>query len=370
MLRSTARITARVLSLSLVAVAAPVLALMTAETASAHGNVSDPPARNFRCYQTWYGNHQDPSMPTVDPMCDYAWDNQPGAMYNGNGLFKENVAGNHQAALPDGTICGGNNSGYTTMNRVGPWIPTKKPTTFTLNLRDDSQHGADYLKIYISRQGYDPKTQPLKWSDLQLVKTTPRFAPANNYQTEVSVPGMTGHHVLFTIWQASHLDQSYYLCSDVDFGGGTSTPTEPTPTPTPTPTATATPTPTPTPTPTATATPTPTPTTSTPASAGCSDLPPRQPVGRRVPGRRHRQGRQLGDPQLDRHVDVAERSTLDEPLERVCDAERQPGDREEPQLERQPRGRWQHDVRRSGKLERQQRHSDAELQRGLSQPTE
>ncbi len=270
MLRSTARITARVLSLSLVAVAAPVLAVMTAETASAHGNVSDPPARNFRCYQTWYGNHQDPSMPTVDPMCDYAWDNQPGAMYNWNGLFKENVAGNHQAALPDGTICGGNNSGYTTMNRVGPWIPTKKPTTFTLNLRDDSQHGADYLKIYISRQGYDPKTQPLKWSDLQLVKTTPRFAPANNYQTEVSVPGMTGHHVLFTIWQASHLDQSYYLCSDVDFGGGTSTPTEPTPTPTPTPTATATPTPTPTPTPTATATPTPTPTTSTPASAGCS----------------------------------------------------------------------------------------------------
>ncbi|WP_342447641.1 lytic polysaccharide monooxygenase [Micromonospora sp. S4605] len=27
----------------------------------------------------------------------------------------------------------------------------------------------------------------------------------------------TGHHIVFVIWQASHLDQAYMWCSDVDF---------------------------------------------------------------------------------------------------------------------------------------------------------
>ncbi|MGO4423542.1 lytic polysaccharide monooxygenase, partial [Streptomyces sp. MCAF7] len=27
----------------------------------------------------------------------------------------------------------------------------------------------------------------------------------------------TGRHVVYTIWQASHMDQTYFLCSDVNF---------------------------------------------------------------------------------------------------------------------------------------------------------
>ena len=45
----------------------------------------------------------------------------------------------------------------------------------------------------------------------------------------VSVSGRTGRAMVYTIWQASHLDQSYYFCSDVRFPGG---PTEPTTPPT------------------------------------------------------------------------------------------------------------------------------------------
>ncbi|MBQ1016132.1 cellulose binding domain-containing protein, partial [Micromonospora sp. M51] len=37
---------------------------------------------------------------------------------------------------------------------------------------------------------------------------------------------------VYTVWQASHFDQSYYLCSDVDFGGGSTTPPPTTPPPT------------------------------------------------------------------------------------------------------------------------------------------
>jgi chitin-binding protein len=35
--------------------------------------------------------------------------------------------------------------------------------------------------------------------------------------SNVTAPGRTGRHVVFTIWQASHMDQAYYICSDVNF---------------------------------------------------------------------------------------------------------------------------------------------------------
>ncbi len=81
-------------------------------------------------------------------------------------------------------------------------------------------------------------------------------------QIPANAPGRTGRHIVYTIWQASHLDQSYYLCSDVDFGG--SGPTTPPPTSTP-PTSTP---PTSTP-PTSTPPTSPPPTTPNPAG-GCT----------------------------------------------------------------------------------------------------
>ncbi|GAA5207250.1 hypothetical protein GCM10023323_22010 [Streptomyces thinghirensis] len=27
----------------------------------------------------------------------------------------------------------------------------------------------------------------------------------------------SGHHVILTVWKASHMDQKYFLCSDVNF---------------------------------------------------------------------------------------------------------------------------------------------------------
>jgi chitin-binding protein len=172
--------------------------------------------------------------------------------------------------VPDGKLCSADNPIYAAADVPGPWKTTAKPYDFPLTLTDPSNHGADYLKIYVTKQGYDPTTEPLTWADLELIKTTGRYGPTSPYKTDVSIPrDRTGHHVLFTIWQASHLDQPYYQCSDIQLGGGpTPTPTvTPTPTPTPTPTVTPTPTPTPTPSVTPTATPTPTPTAGT---AGCT----------------------------------------------------------------------------------------------------
>ncbi|MEU8117969.1 lytic polysaccharide monooxygenase [Spirillospora sp. NPDC049024] len=127
-----------------------------------------------------------------------------------------------QAAIPDGQLCsGGQTEGgrYRSMDAVGPWTTTDIGTTFTINLYDQASHGADYIRVYVTRQGYDPLTRPLRWSDLELVRETGRYAPSNNYVVaDVSAPGRSGRHVVYTIWQASHMDQSYYICSDVNFG--------------------------------------------------------------------------------------------------------------------------------------------------------
>jgi chitin-binding protein len=206
--------------LTVVASAAALCTTALAAPASAHGSVVDPPSRNYGCLERWGSDHLNPNMAQTDPMCAQAWQADPNAMWNWNGLYRENVGGNHQAAVPDGQLCsGGRTQGgrYAAMDAVGNWIAANKPRQFTLNLRDEARHGADYLRIYITRQGFDPTRQALTWGNLELVTTTGRIAPAGNYTAQVNAGSRTGRHVVFTIWQASHLDQPYYICSDVNF---------------------------------------------------------------------------------------------------------------------------------------------------------
>lgn len=202
------------------AFAAMLCLIPWADSAAAHGSIVDPASRNYGCWDRWGSDHLNPRMEQEDPMCWQAWQDNPNAMWNWNGLFRENVRGNHQAALPNGQICsGGNTEGgrYRSMDAVGPWKTTDVGSNFTIHLYDQASHGADYFQVYVTRQGYNPATQPLTWNDLELVHTTGRYAPSQNISFPVTANGRSGHHVVLTIWQASHLDQSYYLCSDVNF---------------------------------------------------------------------------------------------------------------------------------------------------------
>ncbi|MCP2167494.1 lytic polysaccharide monooxygenase auxiliary activity family 9 protein [Goodfellowiella coeruleoviolacea] len=189
-------------------------------SASAHGSVTDPPSRNYGCWQRWGSNFQDPSMATKDPMCWQAWQADPNAMWNWNGLYREGVAGNHQAAIPDGQLCsaGHTQSGrYNALDKPGNWTAAQKSRNFTLNIYDQALHGADYYRVYVTKQGFDPTTQPLGWGNLELVAQVGKTPPTSNFTINVNAPGRTGRHIVYTIWQASHMDQSYYWCSDVIF---------------------------------------------------------------------------------------------------------------------------------------------------------
>ncbi|WP_158854009.1 lytic polysaccharide monooxygenase auxiliary activity family 9 protein [Saccharothrix deserti] len=219
-----------------------LLVVLGAGSASAHGAVSDPPSRHYGCYHRW-PNGPSQQMATEDPMCYQAWQADPSAMYNWNGLLRDGGGSDHQAAVPDGTLCSGGltfNGRYAAMDKPGAWIAPNRPSRFTLNLNDTSSHGADYIRVYSTKQGFDPKTRTLRWSDLDLVGQTGRIPTGTRTPVEVNAPGRTGHHVLFTVWKASHADQSYYACSDVNFTDGGTGPTTTTTTPTTTTTTTTT----------------------------------------------------------------------------------------------------------------------------------
>ena len=205
-----------------VAVLAAAAALLVglAPTAGAHGSATDPPSRNYGCWQRWGSDFQNPEMATLDPMCWQAWQADPNAMWNWNGLYREQVAGNHQAAIPDGQLCSGGRTQaprYNALDAVGDWKAADKPRNFTVNVYDQALHGADYYLVYITKQGFDPLTQPLRWSDLELVTQVGKTPPQNNTLIPVDAGNRTGRHIVYTIWQASHMDQSYYFCSDVNF---------------------------------------------------------------------------------------------------------------------------------------------------------
>ncbi|MBB0231666.1 cellulose-binding protein [Streptomyces calidiresistens] len=191
-----------------------------AEPAAAHGSIVDPAARNYGCWLRWGHDHLNPNMANQDPMCWQAWQDNPNAMWNWNGLYRDNVRGNHQAAVPNGQLCSGGrteNGRYRSMDAIGNWQATDINSNFTVRLYDQASHGADYFRIYVTRQGFDPTRQALNWSDLELVRETGRYAPAQNISINVNAQNRRGRHIVYTVWQASHMDQTYYFCSDVNF---------------------------------------------------------------------------------------------------------------------------------------------------------
>ncbi len=218
------------------AIAILLLTTLQANVAQAHGSTVDPMSRNYSCWYRWGSDFQNPNMATQDPMCWQAWQAEPNAMWNWNGLFREGVAGNHQAAIPDGQLCsaGHTQSGrYNAMDALGDWKAQSISNNFSVKLLDQAGHGADYIRVYVTKQGYNPLTQPLTWGNLELlgqIGNTPAaqwtVESSGGYSVKINAtaPGRTGRHIVYTIWQASHLDQSYYFCADVNFGGATSSP--------------------------------------------------------------------------------------------------------------------------------------------------
>lgn len=208
--------------------AAGLVAVAGTAPAQAHGNVSDPMARGYRCLTLYGGNHQSTAYQASDPMCWNAFQKSPNAMWNWNGMLVDGLAGNY-TRITD--ICAaGDNARYGVLSEPGNWIPTDKPARFRLTLADQASHGADWIRVYISKDGFNPQTSRLGWGDVVQIAETGLIPTSGNtaadpsvggssYALDVDASGHPGRRVLFTHWKASHSDQTYYLCSDVNITG-------------------------------------------------------------------------------------------------------------------------------------------------------
>ncbi|MCA2218739.1 lytic polysaccharide monooxygenase auxiliary activity family 9 protein [Jidongwangia harbinensis] len=203
---------------ALVLLVALLAGIMTVPgTALAHGTVVSPATRAYQCWQAWGNNHTNPAMQQQDPMCYQAFQANPDTMWNWMSALRDGLGAQFQARTPDGQLCSNGLSRNNSLNTPGAWKTTPISNNFTVRLQDQASHGADYFRVYVSKNGFNPTTQRLGWGNLDLVATTGRYAPAQSISFNVSTSGYTGQHIVFIIWQASHLDQAYMWCSDVTF---------------------------------------------------------------------------------------------------------------------------------------------------------
>ncbi|BCB87442.1 hypothetical protein Psuf_047550 [Phytohabitans suffuscus] len=188
-----ARRTATVVFATLILLATALVS--TAGTASAHGSAIGPESRNYGCWKRWGSDFQNPAMATQDPMCWQAWQADSTAMWNWNSLYRDNVGGDHQGQVPDGQLCSGGQTGgtrYAALDNPGNWRAANLSTSFTWRMHDQALHGADYIRIYVTRQGYNPLTQRLRWADLELRHDTGRILPGvGTRETDPVLNGVT-----------------------------------------------------------------------------------------------------------------------------------------------------------------------------------
>jgi chitin-binding protein len=219
----------RMLALVSAIVAAVAVSAAVPVAAQAHGNIIDAPSRNFGCWQRWGTNHMSPDMQAQDPMCYQAWQANNNTMWNWMSLYRNGMGGNFQAAVPDGKLCsinGAEGGLGNSLDAVGNWTAKDVSRNFTVTLHDQASHGADFVRVYVTKASYNPLTQPLGWGHLDLVASvgntpaarwTSATSPNNGVQLKINgAAGHSGRAIIFTIWQASHQDQTYFFCSDVN----------------------------------------------------------------------------------------------------------------------------------------------------------
>ena len=192
----------------------------------AHGAMEVPINRTYSCFQ------EGPEAPKT-AACQAA--RQVGgtqAMYDWNGINQNPQGDNHQAVVPDGTLCGGGKAEFKGFNlarrdwRTTSIVPDANGN-YEFIYKATAPHATKYFKFYVTKNGWNPDL-PLKWSDLELFGTVngnPQQDAAKRYHMTLKLPqGKTGQHIIFNVWKRSDSEEAFYSCSDVSFGGGDAAP--------------------------------------------------------------------------------------------------------------------------------------------------
>ncbi|MEU4411143.1 lytic polysaccharide monooxygenase [Streptosporangium sp. NPDC023963] len=220
-----------------------LFALLPSTAAVAHGSMSNPPSRAYVC------KTEGPETPKSEACKAAVAAGGTQAFYDWHEVSRLEAGGNHRQIIPDGQLCGAGRDKYRGLNLArADWPATSvSPGPLTVTYHATAPHANSNFEFYITKQSWSP-TQPLRWSDLEHIRTFNNQNPTQFTDWTINLPQRSGRQLIFSIWQRIvGSTEAFYTCSDVNFGGTNPNP-DPTPTPTVTPTRTPTPTPTPTPT--------------------------------------------------------------------------------------------------------------------------
>ncbi|MFE7776709.1 lytic polysaccharide monooxygenase [Streptomyces sp. NPDC057445] len=188
---------------------------LAASPAVAHGSMTDPVSRVSACYA------EGPESPRSAACKAAVAASGPQAFYDWNEVNIANAAGNHKQLIPDGKLCSAGRDKYKGLDLPRADWPASKlvPGGHTFRYKATAPHKGSF-ELYITRDGYDP-SKPLKWSDLEakpFAKVTEPRLVKGEYVFDGTVPGKSGRHLIYSIWQRSDSPEAFYTCSDVVFG--------------------------------------------------------------------------------------------------------------------------------------------------------
>ncbi|WP_261987163.1 lytic polysaccharide monooxygenase [Actinomadura sp. HBU206391] len=204
--------------------------VLMAAPASAHGAMMVPGSRTFLCWKD--GLSPQGNIVPQNPACAAAvatsGDN---SLYNWFSVLRSDGAGRTRGFVSDGQLCSGGNPNFTGFNVARADFPVTHLTSGArLNFKYNKWAAhPGWFYLYITKDSWSP-TRPLAWNDLEeqpfLVADHPADTGAvgsvdGNYYWSGNLPsGKSGRHIIYSVWQRSDSNETFYGCSDVVFDGG------------------------------------------------------------------------------------------------------------------------------------------------------
>jgi predicted carbohydrate-binding protein with CBM5 and CBM33 domain len=208
------------------AIAAVWVVSTDSRSAEAHGSTQVPASRVYSC------RFEQPDS----PMCAAARSADPQAIYDWMEVNIGDADGRHQQLIPDGELCSAGRDKYAAFDRPGEWPVTHLTRNaagqYDVVYTNTAPHATAYYRLMLTREGFDARTDTLRWADLEQVYDSGPLAASPENRFTVSLPTRREPAILYVIWQRSDSPEAFYSCSDVTIGGGgaggTPPPTAPT----------------------------------------------------------------------------------------------------------------------------------------------
>lgn len=214
-------------------VAGMVMSLVVSSgAASAHGATMNPGSRTYLCYK--HSRSSTGEIKPTNPGCKAAFD-KAGATpyYNWFAVLRSDGAGRMAGFIPDGKLCSGaatvyDFSGFDIARADWPVTHLTAGGSIQVRYNKWAAHPGRF-DLYLTNSTYSP-TQPLRWSNLS---STPFSSVVNPPQTgatgsedgyyywNATLPsGVSGRHIIYSVWTRSDSTETFYGCADVVFDGG------------------------------------------------------------------------------------------------------------------------------------------------------